>query len=330
LYIFAHDPKSFKMIPMKKILLSFTAVLFCMSLAAQNTANLKMNLEKNKVYRFKSVSEQVITQTVNGVQQTTESKVNYALSLKMIDATSDFMITEIYFDTLITNTNAMGKLVTMSSVIAGDITSAKTDDVMSYIMNRLSKNALYVKMDFTGKPFEIVNLKMLSDLVMKDTSSITLAGQTAVAVKKEIANMISDNSLKTMIGMFTWFLPGKQVSTGDNWKVTQQMNSGGMKLDIITTYHLDGLNGNNANITVESDIKAAENADPIESGGAKVTYNDLKGLSKSNMVIDIRTGLIVEDKAKTHIAGNLGISAPGFSMQMPMDINGESKVIALQ
>jgi hypothetical protein len=48
------------------------------------------------------------------------------------------------------------------------------------------------------------------------------------------------------------------------------------------------------------------------------------------MVIDIRTGLIVEDNAKTHITGNLGISAPGFSMQMPMDINGESKVIALQ
>jgi hypothetical protein len=47
------------------------------------------------------------------------------------------------------------------------------------------------------------------------------------------------------------------------------------------------------------------------------------------MVIDILTGLIVEDKAKTHISGNLGISAPGLSMQMPMDINGESKFKAL-
>lgn len=315
---------------MKKILLSFTTVLFCMSLVAQNTATLKMNLEKNKVYRLKSVSEQVITQTINGVQQTTESKVNYAISLKMIDATSDFMIAEVHFDTLITNTNAMGKVTTMSSVAEGDIKSAKTDDVISSIMNRLSKNALYVKMDFTGKPFEIVNSKMMSDLILKDTSSITLTGPTAAAVKKEITNMISDNSLKTMIGMFTWSLPGKQVSTGDTWKISQQMNTGGMMLDIVTTYHLDGLNGNNANITVESDIKAAENAAPIESGGAKVTYNDLKGLSKSTMVIDIRTGLVVEDKAKSHIAGNLGISAPGFSMQMPMDINGESKVISLQ
>jgi hypothetical protein len=315
---------------MKKILLSCIAVLFCISILAQNTANLKMNLEKNKVYRLKSVSEQTVTQTVNGVQQTTESKVNYTLSLKMIDATADFMIAEVHFDTLVTNTNTMGKMVNISSVNEGDIKSGETAEIMSCIMNRLSKNALYVKMDFAGKPVEVVNSKMVSEVIMKDTSSITLAGQTRAAVKKQIINMISDNSLKTMIGMFTWCLPGKQVSTGDNWGVTQLTNSGGMMLDIMTSYHLDGLNGNNANISVESNIKAAANADPIESGGAKVTYDDLKGLSKSNMVVDIRTGLIVEDKAKTHITGNLGISAPGFSMQMPMDINGESKVTALQ
>jgi len=315
---------------MKKILLSVIAIQFGILVMAQNSASLKMNLEKNKVYRLKSVSEQAITQTVNGVQQTTESKVNYTLSLKMIDATADFMITEVHFDTLITNTNSMGKMILISSVKEGDIKSAETADVMSYIMNRLSKNALYVKMDFTGKPFEIVNSKMLSDLILKDTSSITLTGPTAAAVKKEIINSISDNSLKTMIGMFTWCLPGKQVSTGDDWNVTQQMNSGGMMLDIVTTYHLDGLNGNNANITAESNIKAADNADPIESGGAKVTYDDLKGLSKANMVIDIRSGLLLEDKTKTHITGNLGISAPGFSMQIPLDINGESKVSALQ
>ncbi len=159
---------------MKKILLSFVSVLFCASILAQNTTTLKMNLEKNKVYRLKSVSEQTITQTVNGVQQTTESKVNYTLSLKMIDATADFMITEVHFDTLITNTNAMGKVVNISSVSEGDIKSSETADVMSCIMNRLSKNALYVKMDFAGKPVEIVNSKMLSDMILKDTSSITL------------------------------------------------------------------------------------------------------------------------------------------------------------
>jgi hypothetical protein len=297
---------------------------------AQNSVNLKMNLEKNKVYRFSSVSEQTIIQTVNGNQQTIDSKTNYAVSLKMVDATADFMITEVHFDTLITNTNSMGKMVNISSVSEGDIKSTETADVMSYIMNRMSKNALYIKMDFAGKVLEIVNSKMLSDVIMKDTSSITLTGPIGSGIKSQIKNLISDNSLKTMVEMFTHYLPVKQVSKGDNWNVTVSTNSGGMILDIITDYHFDGLNGNAANITAESNIKAAENAAPMLSGGAKITYDDIKGLSKSSMIIDIRTGLIVEDRSKTHIAGNLGVSGPGYSMQIPMDINGESKVIALQ
>ena len=315
---------------MKKILLSSVAVLFCISIMAQNSVNLKMNLEKNKVYRFSSVSEQTIIQTVNGNQQTIESKTNYAVSLKMVDATADFMITEVHFDTLITNTNSMGKMVNISSVNEGDIKSTETADVMSYIMNQMSKNALYIKMDFAGKVLEIVNSKMLSDVIMKDTSSITLTGPVGSGIKSQIKNLISDNSLKTMVEMFTHYLPGKQVSKGDNWNVTVSTNSGGMILDIITDYHFDGLNGNAANITAESNIKAAENAAPMLSGGAKITYDDIKGLSKSSMIIDIHTGLIIEDRSKTHIAGNLGVSGPGYSMQIPMDINGESKVIALQ
>jgi hypothetical protein len=69
---------------------------------------------------------------------------------------------------------------------------------------------------------------------------------------------------------------------------------------------------------------------PIESGGATVTYGELKGMSKANMVVDARTGMRISENGKTHISGNLGISAPGFSMQMPMDINGETKIIAIQ
>jgi hypothetical protein len=315
---------------MKKLLLSSIAILFCISIMAQNNVNLKMNLEKNKVYRFKSYSAQTVTQTINGNQQTTDTKVDYTLSLKVIDATADIMISEVHIDTMKTNTNAMGKSIIINSSNAADIKSKEMADVMSCILNRLSKNALYAKIDYTGRVAEIVNAKMLSDVILKDTSSITLTGPTRSAIKKQIESLISDKTLKTTIEMFTYHLPGKQVAIGDNWNINVTTNSGGMSLDINTKYHLDGLSGNNANITVEADIKAAANADPIISGPAKVTYDDLKGLSKSTMVIDTTTGLVTEDKAKTHIAGNLGISGPGFSMTMPMDINGESKVIALQ
>jgi Family of unknown function (DUF6263) len=315
---------------MKKILLSCITALFCISAMAQSGVNLKMNLEKNKVYRFSASSEQTVSQTINGNQQTTETKNTNAASIKMVDATSDFMIAEVRFDSIIYNTNSMGKTTIVSSVSEGNIKSTEASDVVSSIMHLLCKNALYIKLDFTGKVLEIVNLKMLSDVIMKDTSSITLTGPMASAVKTQIKNMVSDNALKTMIEMFTYNLPGKQVAAGENWNITLNTNSGGMSLTIITNYHLAGVNGNKADISAESNIKATQNAAPMEAGGAKITYDDLSGLSKSNMVVDTRTGLVVENKAKTHITGNLGISGPGYSMQMPMDITGESRVIALQ
>jgi hypothetical protein len=315
---------------MKRILFFTIAIAFGTFMTAQNTAVLKLNPEKNKVYHLRSVSDQTVSQTVNGNQQTVDSHVEYAISLKMIDVTPDFMITEIRFDTVSTSTNTMGKTVSFSSVSEGDIRSSEVADIMSYIMNKLSKNSLYVKVDFTGKPLEIVNAQILSGLVAKDTSAITLTGPTAAAIKTQIAGTVSSDNLKNMIGTFTWCLPGRQVAAGEGWTVTQEMNASGMLLDIITNYRLDAIDGNNAMITAESQVKASVHAAPIQSGGATVTYDNLKGMGKSDMIIDIRTGLTVENNAQTRISGNLGVSGPGFSMDIPLDINGKTKVTTLQ
>ena len=315
---------------MKKIVLSLIIILLTVASHAQGTVNLRLNLEKNRVYRYRSASEQTVTQTINGVQQTTESKVTYSMSVKMLDATPEFMVTEVRFDTLLTNTNTMGKVITINSVNEGDIRSSESSDVLSCIMNRLSKTALYVKIDYAGKPVEIVNAGILPQMILKDTADITLQGPTGQAVKKQAAEAVSSGNLKSMIAQFTHFLPGREVSKGDEWTITQQLTSGGMMLDIVTNYRFDSLEGEMAAITAESSVKASDNAVPIESGGATVTYGDIKGMSRANMVVDARTGLRISENGKTHISGNLGISAAGFSMQMPMDINGETKIIAIQ
>ena len=101
-------------------------------------------------------------------------------------------------------------------------------------------------------------------------------------------------------------------------------------LDIISEYRLDQTDGTLANITAESAIKASEGAAPIESGGATVAYGDLKGMSRATMVIDVSSGMRIKETGKTHVSGNLSISAPGFSMQMPMDINSESEITLIQ
>ncbi len=305
-------------------------MLSCITVTAQNSVTLRLNPEKNKVYSLKSVSEQTVSQTVNGNLQNVESKVDYTMSVKMIDVTPEFLVTEIHFDTLITRTNSMGKIISINSSVDGDIKSSETADIMSYVMNRLSKAALFVKLDYSGRPVEIINSKMVSDMIVKDTGLISLTGPMAAALKTQIAGSVTDESLKTMIGSFTWCLPGREVSVGEMWDVTQETNAGGMNLTIVNSYRLDAIEGDQAKITVESQIRASDNAAPIQSGGATVNYGSLKGLGKSNMVIDIRTGLKAEDDVKTRISGNLDVSGPGFSMQIPLDINGESTVRTLK
>jgi hypothetical protein len=107
------------------------------------------------------------------------------------------------------------------------------------------------------------------------------------------------------------------------------MNSGGMSLDIITSYNLNEIKNDKATISAESNIKASDNAAPIDYGTAIITYGDLKGLGKSNLVLDVKTGLMIESSGKTHISGNLSVAAQGMNMQIPMEMNMESKVIAL-
>jgi len=315
---------------MKKTLLLITFLLFCTLTFGQNSTDLRLNPEKNKVYRLRSATEQTIVQTVNGNQQTIESETSYTISLKMVDATAAFIVAEVRFDTIATKTNTMGKISTMSSALEGNIKSEETSDVMSYAMNRMSKNPVYAKIDFTGKVTEIVNGKMLANMILKDTSEITLADPAGSALKNQIANMVSDNSLKTIIEMFTYNLPGKTVGSGDKWSFTTSINAGGMSLEITTSYKLDGISGNNANITAESNIAPSANAAPMQSGGATITYDDLKGLSKSTIIIDKVTGLAVESSSKTHITGNLGVSVQGMNMQIPMDINSNSKITSIQ
>ncbi len=82
-------------------------------------------------------------------------------------------------------------------------------------MNRMTKNPLYAKIDPTGKVNEIVNSKMLTDMILKDTSSISLAEPAASTVKTQVVNMVNDNAFKTLVDMFTFYLPGKTVTAGE-------------------------------------------------------------------------------------------------------------------
>jgi hypothetical protein len=313
---------------MKKILLSLAIGLMGISMFAQNNDGLKLNLEKNKVYRFKSVSEMNISQTINGMTQTTTQDVTYVVSLKMMDSKPDMMVVEFRIDTSLITSNAMGKVTTISSASEGNVKSAEMGEVISSFTNKLSKNPMYFKMDYTGKVIEFVNSKMLGDMIMKDTAQIT--GDAREMTIIQVKNMINDKSLRDLAETFTHNVPGKAVSKGDTWDISNNVNGGGMSLDFTTTYKLNDLSQGLAKVSAETAIKASDNAPAMHYGPATVTYGGLQGLGKADITLDAATGLLVLNTAKTHIAGDLAVAVQGMNMTMPMQMDGDTKVTAIR
>lgn len=306
---------------MKKILFSALALVLCGSMMAQNSAVLKLNLEKNKVYKHTSNSDMNITQSINGMQQNQQVKNKSYLSIKMVDSKPQFMVAEVRFDSVITIMNVAGQTIVTNSNKPGDINSAVATDISGAILNRYCNNPLFVKMDYSGKVLEVVNLKMFSDVVTKGLDSAKIDPSS----KNQLASMVKLEAIKPSIEGVYALVPGKSANIGDTWEVSNIINSNGMNLTSTSKFKLVSLSNNVATLAAESNI-AAIAGKPMIANGMPVNYDDLKGLGKSTILIDMKTGLLKDIAGKSNIAGNLSVDVAGTNMQIPLEIQIESKV----
>lgn len=313
---------------MKKTLFIALIAFVAVSAMAQDAVDLKLNPEKNKTYRFRSVSGQNVSQTVNGVTQASTVNSVTVSSIKVLDIKPEFFVAEVRFDSMVTITNSMGKPMTFTSTNPGNMASDNMADVMSCIMNRLSNNPLFAKISYTGKVIELVNFKLVSGILLKDTAKIT--GATASMLKTQVSGYGDPKTLIALVEMITGELPGKPVKKGDTWNASSTTNSGGMSLEIANSYELTQTAETVVTVNAESDIHPALNAAPMNYGPATVNYQNLRGSGKTVIELDRRTGLTLKSNSKTHISGNLQVSGQGFNMQMPMEITGESGTVAIQ
>jgi hypothetical protein len=314
---------------MKTIFISVISIFFSFAIFAQNTVTLKYNLEKNKTYRFKSTSDMNVSVSVQGMTNETKVLSNSVSSIKVVDAKPEFMVAEVRMDTVIANTTAMGKNTIMSSANVGNLKSGEVSEVMNYFMNQMSKNPLFVKLNYAGKVQEIINLKVYSDIVLKNIDSVSVDGPMGAMVPTQIKNMVDAKMLTTTVEALTNYLPGKMVSVGDKWESSNSLNANGMAFTVNSSFKLEAIEGSVATVSSEANVIPAS-TEPMDMMGAKISYADVKGLNKATIKIDAKTGLIIESIGKTSMSGNLSVNAQGQSMQIPMDVKGDIKVISLQ
>ncbi|MFW6226509.1 MAG: DUF6263 family protein [Bacteroidota bacterium] len=305
-----------------RILLSIITLVALNSAVFAQSTELKYNLEKGKAYIAKSISTQEQTMTVQGMERNTETKSTSYLSLKMLDSKPDFFIAEVKFDTIVTEVSMPP--MNISSADAGDINSEDPIEVTTAILNRLSNSTMVVRMDYSGKVQDIMNHQVIKNTVLQGTDS--LKGQAAMA-KGQLEMTVEKDALIGMIEGVTAHLPNQEVETGDKWESSFISKNGGVGMAISSTYVLkeisDGL------VVIEGDVVVEPaSSEPTMMNGAEIT-NKLRGLGKSTMELDSKTGWLKSSSSKISLSGDMIIKAPGQNMTLPIEtiITGETIAI---
>jgi hypothetical protein len=310
-----------------KTILSFAvlAIFYCTA-SAQKSVDLKYNLEPNKTYKVKYTSVQNRVQTAQGMQFTSDVNSDLVFSIKPLKNEDSVIICEVRFDTIktLSNTSNMPSMEINSSE-PGNIKSSDPAEALGCITNRLSKSAFLAKMTNTGHILEIMNIQQISKNILSGVDSIP--GQMGPFIKSQAEMMVSESTLKGMIESVTAYLPGKEVGAGDTWKSEINLSAGGMSMLITTDYKLNELNKKTAEISGEMVVEPA-GSDPMVINGAEITM-DIRGIGKTNLTVDTKTGWILKGTLKQQMKGDMFVSAPGTSMQIPTEINSESTIVSL-
>ncbi len=308
---------------MKTIVSVLLTTIISVSVMAQSPVNLKYNLEKNKVYKAKTIISQNQKRTMQGVDQVTEVENTLCLSMKALSLTPEFFMAEVKFDS-IANSVSMPKME-FSSANEGNIKSDNTDEIMNCILNRLSKSTLLVKMAYSGHVIDIMNQPVVAKTVLMDIDSIK--GKNAPMLKPRIEMMVQKEDLKSMIENITVLHPNKEVNKGEKWSTQFTSSNGGFGFLISTDYTLNETKGDEAAINGEINLEPAA-MKPMEMNGAKISM-ELRGKGQTEMNVNTNSGWIINGKSEIQMSGNMNVEAQGQAFPIPMEVTMTSEIIGL-
>ena len=307
---------------MKFISTLFLFAMLSLTGLSQKKANLSYNLELNKVYRTKSTVVQNTTQTVMGNEQSVQTNNIMVLSLKPLKKTEEEMITEIRFDTIITLISQPQMEINSSN--PGNLNSDNPADIMNTIMHRMSNSAFLVRMNTSGQVLGFMNLDPVVTEILQGTD--TLQGQTASFIMQRVGTMLEEKSLRSMIEMQTYYLPGKEMKKDEAWEVGYNVSGGGIEMSQKADLKLVSLEKNSNLIGGELLIKPLPGT--MDMNGVKIT-SDVSGLGKTEMEIDPLTCWIIKGNSQQQLKGELTVNAQGNTFNIPIEINTDSELTAL-
>ncbi|MDD2195912.1 MAG: DUF6263 family protein [Bacteroidales bacterium] len=281
---------------------------------AANEVDLKFNLKKGDVTKYRTTIDQNTIQTIGGMEQKVQMNqvFEYTIDVKDIANNGDFR-------TQITYTRVAINMVAGGMDMAFDSDDESTANPQFASFGALIGKSINATFTPKGKIIELDGVDAMIETMINE-----LAGDNE-AIKAQIGENLTqsfDNEkMKQMFGGSFIEYPAKPVKVGTKWTENLTINNQ-FTLNVINSYEVKGVDADFVNLDVTSTL-ATTPGNKSEMQGMEVSFN-LFGTQSGTIKVEKKTGKVVESTVNQNISGNLSADMGGQNMDIPMTVASKS------
>lgn len=279
----------------------------------QNDLGLK--LQVGEIYPQNVVSNIIIIQKINGVEQKTNMEISGRMNFKVKGIQDNEYLMAVSYSSLKMKMNSPMGEMTVS-------TENGSRDVFSKVMSSMIGKEFSVKMQKTGFISDIKGIDNVFSGVFSSFPDIPESQKKQVLA--QLKQAYGEKAFKGNIEMITAIFPDKEVAIGESWDNSVNLESG-MSGVMNNKFTLAEIESDTVIINGVSKITTADKEAYVQTNGMPTKY-DLTGKATSIFRLDPETNWIIEGIIEQKISGNFEIqdnpNLPG-GMKIPMVMNNK-------
>lgn len=296
---------------MKKFLLAFIIPAFTILSACNNkpgnggAITLKFNLPVGSSYNYNIEVSMQMNGNINGQALNMNNKMAMGYGFTAAGDSAGWKKLNATIENISMHISGNGVNINYDSNQPAD-TSDVVSATVGKVLGALKGGQFQFTMNDSG---QVGSISGIQDMMQRIMSSINVPGASAMV--SGIGSTFNDENFKQNIQQSFGMYPNKPVKPGDTWQNTTEMNNQGMILKLDNTYTLQSVDGNNANVKVDS---------KISSQGAM----SINGTMSGTMKFDVPTGLPLDGNLDMNMnMGEANSQSAPLKMDMKTKITGK-------
>jgi hypothetical protein len=280
---------------------------------------MQLNLEEGDAYHMRLVAEQEVTQTFEGMEQTTEQTMGFGFSFTTteVDEEGNAWVDVAYDWVMMEQQGPMGEWMYDSTDPTADVPPAAMG--VSFLVGR----GLSIKFTPAGDIEEIEGFEQLMDGILQE---LGITDEQALEQARQLMReQFNEDTLREQVGNVTIDYPEGAIRIGDQW--TSTVASGGqMPLTMESTYTLQAFEEGIATVGMTSTLATDPDAEMADLGFYQMGYA-LSGGQDAVIEVDIETGWSLGSTITQTLSGEVILVVGEEETTMPMSIDS---VISLE